>query len=182
MAREHSPSVVFTIGHSNRTLDEFIGVLHAHHVETVVDVRRMPGSRANPQFDQEALADELRRSGIGYLHLPGLGGLRRRQPGSPNGGWRNPSFQGYADYMQTPEFESALQEVIEAARQKRVALLCAEAVPWRCHRSLIADALVARGLAVSHILSATRCDPHALRAWAHVDGTKLTYPPTPGES
>ena len=139
----------------------------------------MPGSRKNPQFGRDNLPQALRRAGIGYVHLPGLGGLRRRQPDSPNAGWENASFQGYADYMLTPVFESSLQQLLERADGERVALMCAEAVPWRCHRSLIADALVARGVAVEHILGATRTQTHALRPWARVEGTRITYPPPP---
>jgi uncharacterized protein (DUF488 family) len=143
----------------------------------LVDVRKMPGSRRNPQFGPDILSTGLRRADTGYIHLPGLGGLRRRQPDSPNTGWKNASFQGYADYMLTPEFEQSLQQLLEQVRSQRAALMCAEAVPWRCHRWLIADALVARNVAVEHILSASRTLPHVLRPWAIVRGTRITYPP-----
>jgi uncharacterized protein (DUF488 family) len=143
----------------------------------VVDVRKMPGSRKNPQFNQDTLARTLAGAGIGYIHLQSLGGLRRRRPDSPNAGWKNASFQGYADYMLTSEFTQGLQKLFEQAHGKRAALMCAEAVPWRCHRSLIADALVVRGISVEHILSVTRTQPHALHDWAHVEGTRVTYPP-----
>jgi uncharacterized protein (DUF488 family) len=175
------PTAVLTVGHSNRPLENFLHVLQAHHVTLVIDVRKMPGSRRNAQFSRGILPQALYESGIDYLHLPGLGGLRRRMPGSPNTGWKNASFQGYADYMLTSEFESSLEELLEQACGQRAALMCAEAVPWRCHRSLIADALVVRGIAVAHLLSASRVQPHLLRSWAHVDGTRITYPPQEGE-
>jgi uncharacterized protein (DUF488 family) len=175
------PTVVLTVGHSNRPLEEFLHVLRAHRVTLVVDVRKMPGSRRNAQFSRDLLPQALDEAGIGYVHLPGLGGLRRRTPGSPNAGWKNASFQGYADYMLTSEFERSLEELLKQARWQRAALMCAEAVPWRCHRSLIADALVVRGIAVVHLLSASRAQPHVLRSWAHVDGTRITYPPQEGK-
>jgi uncharacterized protein (DUF488 family) len=170
------PAVVLTVGHSNRPLEEFLRLLRAHGVTLVADVRKMPRSRGNPQFNRDTLPQALRAAGIGYVHLPGLGGLRRREPNSPNTGWQNASFQGYADYMQTPEFERSLQELLDRARGRRPALMCAEALPWRCHRSLIADALTVRGVAVEHILSAARTQPHVLRPWAQVRGTRITYP------
>jgi uncharacterized protein (DUF488 family) len=171
------PAVVLTVGHSNRPLDEFLDTLPAHHVTLVADVRKMPRSRSNPQFNCDTLPQALREAGIGYVHVPGLGGLRIRRPNSPNTGWQNPSFQGYADYMLTPEFEHSLQELLERAQGQRIALMCAEAVPWRCHRSLIADALSVRGITVEHILSAARTQPHRMRPWAQVQGTRITYPP-----
>jgi uncharacterized protein (DUF488 family) len=175
-----SPGVL-TVGHSTRTLEEFLDLLRAHEVNEILDVRKMPGSTAHPHFNQDTLSAALKHAGIGYVHVPALGGLRRRQADSPNGGWRNRSFQGYADYMQTEEFEAGLQSVIESARRRRVALMCAEAVPWRCHRSLIADALVARGIPVEHIMSPTRRQSHTLRPFAHVEGDRVTYPPEAGE-
>jgi uncharacterized protein (DUF488 family) len=175
------PPLVLTVGHSNRPLHDFLRVLRAHHVTLVADVRKMPRSRRNPQFSLDTLPQALHAAGIGYVHSPGLGGLRRRRPGSPNTGWQNASFQGYADYMLTPEFEHSLHELLGRARGQRAAVLCAEAVPWRCHRSLIADALCVRGVAVEHILSATRTQPHLLRPWARVQGTRITYPAAPGE-
>jgi len=171
------PAVILTVGHSNRPLDTFLETLRAHHVTLVADVRKMPRSRSNPQFNGDTLPHALREAGIGYVHLPGLGGLRRRQPDSPNTGWQNASFQGYADYMLTPEFEHSLQELLERAQEQRSALMCAEAVPWRCHRSLIADALSVRGITVEHILSAERTKRHRVRPWARVQGTRITYPP-----
>jgi uncharacterized protein (DUF488 family) len=171
-----------TVGHSGRPLGEFIGLLQAHGVTLVVDVRKMPGSRRNPQFNRDVLAESLMGAGIGYVLLPGLGGLRRRRPDSPNTGWKNASFQGYADYMLTPEFEQSLQELIEHAAGQRAALLCAEAVPWRCHRSRIADALTVRGIRVEDILSPRRTQPHEVRPWARVEGTRITYPPADVET
>jgi uncharacterized protein (DUF488 family) len=170
------PAVVLTVGHSNQPLVEFLRLLRAHRVTLVADVRKMPRSRGNPQFNRDTLPQALREAGIGYVHLPGLGGLRRREPNSPNTGWQNASFQGYADYMLTPEFERSLQELLERARGQRPALMCAEALPWRCHRSLIADTLTVRGVAVEHILGAARTQPHVLRPWARVRGTRITYP------
>ena len=170
------PTEVLTIGHSDRPLDEFLHLLRIHRATLVADVRKMPGSRANPQFNGDALRPVLRTAGIGYVHLRGLGGLRRRRPDSPNTGWQNRSFQAYADYMLTPEFEQSLHEFLERARRERAVLMCAEAVPWRCHRSLIADALAVRGVGVQHILSASRAQPHVLRPWARVQGTRITYP------
>jgi uncharacterized protein (DUF488 family) len=168
---------VLTVGHSNRPLDEFLGLLRAHGATLVVDVRKMPGSRRNPQFGRDTLPQALREAGIGYLHMAGLGGLRRRSPESPNTGWKNASFQGYADYMLTAEFQQSLEELLERAAGERAVVMCAEAVPWRCHRSLIADALVVRGVAVEHILSASRTQRHVLRPWARVQGTRIIYPP-----
>ncbi len=170
------PGVVLTIGHSNRPLDEFLRLLPRHGGTLLVDVRKMPRSRHNPQFNRESLPDVLEQVGIGYLDMPGLGGLRRRRPDSPNTAWRNASFQGYADYMLTPDFERSLADLLERAATERAVLMCAEAVPWRCHRSLIADALVVRHVPVEHIMSLTRRDQHVLRAWAVVDGTRITYP------
>jgi uncharacterized protein (DUF488 family) len=178
------PPLVLTVGHSDRPLQDFLRVLRAHRVTLVADVRKMPRSRRNPQFGPDTLPEALRGDGIGYVHIPGLGGLRRSRPDSPNAGWRNASFRGYADYMLTPEFEQGLRELLEQARGQRAAVMCAEAVPWRCHRSLIADALSVRGVAVEHILGASRTRPHVLRPWARVQGTRVTYPapagPTPG--
>ena len=171
------PPTLWTVGHSNRPLEEFLRLLRAHGATLVVDVRKMPGSRRNRQFGRDTLPQALRQAGIGYVHMLGLGGLRRRRPDSPNTGWENASFQGYADYMLTPEFQQSLQELLERADGQRAVLMCAEAVPWRCHRSLIADALVVRGVAVEHILDASRTQRHVLRPWARVQGALITYPP-----
>jgi uncharacterized protein (DUF488 family) len=174
-------TAVSTVGHSNRPLEEFLHLLRAHHITLVIDVRKMPGSRRNAQFSRDILPQALHEAGIGYVHPPSLGGLRRRTPSSPNAGWRNASFQGYADYMLTSELERGLEALLERTHGQRAALMCAEAVPWRCHRSLIADALVVRGIAVAHLLRASRAQPHVLRSWAHVDGTRITYPPQEGD-
>jgi hypothetical protein len=168
---------ILTIGHSTRPLDEFIELLRLNGVTLLVDVRTVPRSRHNPQFNQESLPESLSAHGIAYQHLPELGGLRKTRKDSPNTGWENASFRGYADYMQTPEFEAALKHLIDLADEQQAVLMCAEAVPWRCHRSLIADALVVRGITVEHILGPTSRRPHTLRAFAHVDGTRITYPP-----
>jgi uncharacterized protein (DUF488 family) len=166
--------VVLTIGHSTRPLGEFIALLREHGVQKVADVRTVPRSRHNPQFNRETLPRDLAASGIAYAHLPGLGGLRRPRRDSPNTGWRQPGFRGYADYMQTPEFERALGVLVEMAQSERVALMCAEAVPWRCHRSLIADALTVRGVQVEHIMGPGRTQPHRLTPFARLQGTRLT--------
>ena len=170
------PTVVLTIGHSTRTLEEFIGLLRAHAVTRVVDVRTIPRSRHNPQFNQDSLPDSLKKAGLGYVHLPGLGGLRHAKRDSFNMGWRNASFRGYADYMQTPEFERGLEELIQLAKQEQIAIMCAEAVPWRCHRSLIADALLVRGIRTEDIMSLTHRSVHTLTSFAKVRDTSVTYP------
>ena len=167
---------VFTIGHSTRRIDDFVHLLKAHGVQRLVDVRTLPRSRFNPQFDIAQLPELLRAANIRYTHLPGLGGLRRPRPDSINRGWRNDSFRGYADYMQTTAFKQSLQRCLELADAERVALMCAEAVPWRCHRSLIADALVARGIDALEIASDARVRPHALTPFARVEGIEVTYP------
>jgi uncharacterized protein (DUF488 family) len=171
------PQLMWTIGHSNRTLEEFLHLLQAHRVNLVIDVRKMPGSRRNPQFNRDTLSQALRDAHIEYMHMPCLGGLRRRQPNSPNTGWKNASFQGYADYMLTAQFEESLLELLNRSRCRRSALMCAEALPWRCHRSLIADALTVRGIAVEHILSAPKSQSHVLKPWARVHEMRITYPP-----
>jgi uncharacterized protein (DUF488 family) len=168
--------MLFTIGHSTLTLDSFIQLLVVSKVTLLVDVRTIPRSRHNPHFNIETLPAELLRRGIEYMHLKSLGGLRRARRDSVNTGWENASFQGYADYMQTPEFEAALQKLIEATQKEKAAIMCAEAVPWRCHRLLIADALTVKGIQVQHILSAASIKPHAMTAMAHIDGTRITYP------
>jgi len=172
---EPSP-IVLTIGHSTRTLEEFIGLLQTHGATRVVDVRTVPRSRHNPQFNKASLPRALKRAGLGYVHLPGLGGLRQAKRDSVNVGWRNASFRRYADYMQTPDFEQSLEELIRLANQDRIALMCAEAVPWRCHRSLIADALLVRGIRTEDIMSSTRRQVDVLTPFAKVRGTTITYP------
>jgi uncharacterized protein (DUF488 family) len=168
--------IVLTTGHSTRTLAEFIRLLQAHGATRIVDVRTVPRSRHNPQFNKDSLPRALKKAGIAYIHLPGLGGLRHANRDSLNIGWRNASFRGYADYMQTPEFEQSLQELVRLANQGRIALMCAEAVPWRCHRSLIADALLVRGIRTEDIMSPTRRTAHTLTPFAKVRGTRVKYP------
>jgi uncharacterized protein (DUF488 family) len=170
------PTTVYTIGHSTRSLDEFIALLRAYAVTGVVDVRTIPRSRHNPQFNKESLPDSLSKAGVRYVHMPGLGGLRHAKADSLNTGWRNDSFRGYADYMQTPAFQENLEKLIELAKEDRVALMCAEAVPWRCHRSLIGDALMVRGIRTEDIMNLTRSQTHTLTPFAKVRGTTVTYP------
>lgn len=173
------PPAVLTVGHSTRTSEELVGLLRTHGADTMVEVRKMPGSRRHPQFDREALSTTLAEAGIGYLHLPGLGGRRSPQPDSPNAAWRNASFRAYADHMATPEFRESLVEVMRLCYRKRPCLMCAEAVPWRCHRRLIADALLARDASVGHILGESRLQPHTLTPWARIEPEtgSVTYPP-----
>jgi uncharacterized protein (DUF488 family) len=167
---------VLTIGHSTRIWKEFLGLLRAHHVKRVIDVRSIPRFRHNPQFNRETLSTKLRAARIGYVHLRKLGGLRHARRDSPNMGWRNASFRGFADYMQTAEFEAGLHRLIKLAGQKRSAIMCAEAVPWRCHRSLIADALTVHGIRVDDIMSKKRSQVHSLIPFARVEGHRITYP------
>ena len=171
------PRVIYTVGHSTRPVDAFIALLTAHGVTGLADVRTVPRSRHNPQFNADALAASLAAAGITYRAFPGLGGFRRARASSPNAGWRNASFRGYADYMQTPAFEENLRELMDLATRQPLAVMCAEAVPWRCHRSLIADALTVRGVRAEEIVSATKTQVHALTPFARVDGIAITYPP-----
>ena len=172
-----SPSpTVWTLGHSTRPIEEFIGLLRAHQIRLLIDVRTVPRSRYNPQFNTDTLAQSLCEAGLRYRHLSELGGLRKPKKDSINDGWRNASFRGYADYMQTEGFERALEELMTYSTDKRTAIMCAEAVPWRCHRSLIADALVIRGWDSLHIMSETKADPHQLTSFAHLEKGSLTYP------
>jgi uncharacterized protein (DUF488 family) len=172
---------VFTIGHSTRSIADFVRLLTAHGIQRLIDVRTIPRSRHNPQFNREKLSAALRRHGIHYRHMGGLGGLRHaKRDATTNLGWRNASFRGYADYMQTATFRKNLDRCIELAKTERVVLMCAEAVPWRCHRSLIADALLARGIQACEITSGVRARPHVMTPWAHVAGTAITYPDAPG--
>jgi uncharacterized protein (DUF488 family) len=178
--------LVLTIGHSTRPIDEFIALLQAHGVTKLVDVRTVPRSRHNPQFGQDQLPAALEAAGIGYEHEAALGGLRRTSEQSPNKGWRNLSFRGYADHMQTQEFHDAVERLIKHTRQgERLALMCAEAVPWRCHRSLIADALLVRGIKCEDIRTLTRRMPHRVTPFAKVRGKEITYPgdePSPAKA
>jgi uncharacterized protein (DUF488 family) len=173
---QDSASVVLTVGHSTRRLAEFIALLTVHSVRRLIDIRTVPRSRHNPQFNRDTLPGALEGVGIRYEHLAGLGGFRHPHPGSVNMGWRNTSFRGFADYMQTPEFAESLAALIEQATRERVVLMCAEAVPWRCHRSLIADALVVHGVRAEEIISATRLQVHTLTPFARVDKMVVTYP------
>ncbi len=169
---------VYSIGHSTRAVDEFIGLLRAHGVATVVDVRTVPRSRHTPQFNGDVLPGTLAEAGMAYAHLKDLGGWRRPiGEASPNKGWRNDSFRGFADYMSTPEFAAGIEALLALAEAGPVALMCAEAVPWRCHRSLIADALLVRGVQVMHILGDADVRPHELTSFARVDGLAIAYPP-----
>jgi uncharacterized protein (DUF488 family) len=167
---------VLTIGHSTRTIEEFVSILQAHGVQLLVDVRSIPKSRRVPQFNSDALAASLQEQGIEYVHLATLGGLRHAKKDSINTGWRNASFRGYADYMATEEFHEGSDRLLKLAKTKRTAIMCAEAVPWRCHRSLIGDALLVRGVHVADIMSATSVRSHEMTSFAKVDGATIVYP------
>lgn len=175
--QDWSAGTVFTVGHSTLLIERFIALLESCGIERLADVRTVPRSRHNPQFNAEALARDLAAAGIEYVPMTALGGLRRPRPDSPNTGWRNTSFRGYADYMQTAQFRQALEELIRSSREKRVAIMCAEAVPWRCHRSLVADALQVHGVPVVEILSETSRREHKLTPFARVAGESIIYPP-----
>jgi uncharacterized protein (DUF488 family) len=170
------PLVVLTVGHSTRTAKDFIHLLKAHHVERLVDVRTVPRSRHNPQFNRDQLSTAMHRSRIHYKYMLELGGFRHARRSSTNTGWHNASFRGFADYMQTPEFRTALSDLIKLAKHERIAVMCAEAVPWRCHRSLIADALLARGIEVREITNTSCTRLHTMTPWAQVKGTRVSYP------
>jgi uncharacterized protein (DUF488 family) len=167
---------IYTIGHSTRTIEQFIALLKAHNIEELVDVRTIPKSRHNPQFGSEEIAASLEKAGIAYKQFAKLGGLRRTSKDSINLGWQNTSFRGFADYMATSEFRTGLDELQTLAEKKTVAIMCAEAIPWRCHRSLIADALAVEGWHVLHIQSRKTASPHELTTFLKVQDGKLTYP------
>ena len=168
---------LYTIGHSNRSLEDFLSLLQGESIERLVDVRRFPGSRRHPQFGQDALAKSLVEAGIAYRHVPELGGRRsKRLENSPNTAWEVEAFNAYADHMQSEEFETGLAALVEEARAARTAIMCSEAMPWQCHRRLIADALLARGWTVLDILGPRSTRPHKLTSFAVVDGTQVTYP------
>ncbi len=169
------PNTICTIGHSTRNTEEFIAILREYEIEQVVDVRTLPGSKYAPQFNKETLQKNLKTAAISYVHMPGLGGLRRPKRDSPNMGWHNASFRGFADYMLTGDFDTNLTVLIASARAKRTVLLCAEAVPWRCHRSLISDALVIRGITVIHLLDQKHSYSHSVTPWARVRNSHLIY-------
>ncbi|MBO0738645.1 MAG: DUF488 domain-containing protein [Alphaproteobacteria bacterium] len=181
---EHSPpqhahwphGAVFTLGHSTLPIESFMAVLQVYDIKRLVDIRTIPRSRHNPQFNTDALAASLKAQHCEYVHVKTLGGLRRPRKDSPNTGWRNEGFRGFADYMQTAEFRDALAALIRMSREKRVAIMCAEAVPWRCHRSLVADALSVRGVPVVEILSQSSYRMHKLTPFALVEGVRITYP------
>lgn len=176
--KKHWPQgTIFTVGHSTLPIERFETLLGAYDIELLADVRTVPRSRHNPQFNADTLPASLARAGITYLAMPALGGLRHSPAGSPNTGWRNKSFRGYADYMQTPAFHDAVENLILIGRDKRTAIMCAEAVPWRCHRSLIADALDVRSVASVEIMSETNWRMHRLTSFARVNGYEITYPP-----
>jgi uncharacterized protein (DUF488 family) len=175
---EWAPGTVFTVGHSTLPIERFVAVLAAYDIARLADVRTVPRSRRNPQFNADALRASLRAANIDYVPFGELGGLRKPRPGSQNEGWRNESFRGYADYMQTDEFTEGVERLVKLAGECRTAIMCAEAVPWRCHRSLVADALLVRGIAVVEVLSETNWQEHALTEFAHVAGTTITYPST----
>jgi uncharacterized protein (DUF488 family) len=172
-----SSRVIWTIGHSTRPIENFLALLQGHGIRHLVDVRTIPRSRHNPQFNTEALRQSLKEAGLAYNHARELGGLRKPVKDSLNLGWKNVSFRGYADYMQTPAFWSALKDLMVTGEHTPTAVMCAEAVPWRCHRSLIADALLTQGWAVRHIMTQDRADQHHLTPFAKIDETRLLYPP-----
>jgi uncharacterized protein (DUF488 family) len=170
-----SPFTILTIGHSTQSLEEFLAILKAHNILRLIDVRTVPKSRHVPQFNAESLTNELPELGIDYVHLKSLGGLRHPAKNSLNTGWRNASFRGYADYMATDAFRQGIERLLELAAEKRSVIMCAEAVPWRCHRSLIGDALLVRGIQVEDVLSAKASRSHALTPFAKVTGLQITY-------
>jgi uncharacterized protein (DUF488 family) len=169
-------TIVYTIGHSTRTFEQFLGILRGFGIETIVDIRTIPRSRHNPQFNGDVLKVALEANDLVYVHLKGLGGLRHPTGDKTNAGWRNASFRGFADYIQTAEFGEALKELIEIARKRSTVIMCAEAVPWRCHRSLIGDALLVSGLEVVDILDADKSKVHRMTPWAKVVEGRITYP------
>jgi uncharacterized protein (DUF488 family) len=172
---------VWTVGHSTRPFEALVALLRAHAIDTLVDVRTVPRSRRHPQFEKAALTETLPQAAIAYTHMPGLGGLRKPRPDSPNTGLRSQGFRGYADYMHTEAFERHVGALMKLAERARVAMMCAEAAPAQCHRSLLSDALVARGAAVLHISGPDAPTPHVLTPWVHREGVRLTYPPAQGE-
>lgn len=170
-------TTVYTIGHSNRSIEDFVALLRENDVRLVADIRTVPKSRHNPHFGQDLLSGSLADAGIDYRHISALGGLRKPTADSVNGAWRNASFRGYADYMQTDAFASAMDELLTIAREQPTAIMCSEAVPWRCHRSLVGDALLVRDVDVVDIMGPRSTRPHTLTTFAQVDGTTITYPP-----
>ena len=177
LAGEAGMARAWTIGHSTRPIEAFLGLLAEHRIEAVADVRRFPASRKHPQYDATALAGSLQAAGVAYVALPELGGRRAPRPDSRNTAWRNSSFRGYADYMETPGFASGLRKLQDSIERRRTAIMCAEAVWWRCHRALISDALKAGGLEVCHILQAGACKPHPYTATATLVDGRVSYAP-----
>lgn len=173
---------IFTLGHSTLPIGAFIALLRRYGIERLVDIRSIPRSRHNPQFNADVLAGSLAEARIEYRHMQELGGLRHARKDSPNRGWRNASFRGYADYMQTGDFQNGLETLLELSRNARVAIMCAESVPWRCHRSLVADALGVRGIPVIEVLSEKSNRMHKLTPFARVEGTRISYPPEPANN
>lgn len=169
-------TTIYTIGHSTHPIDEFLDILQAFEIKLVVDVRTIAKSRHNPQFNEPDLERSLQLRGMGYNHLKDLGGLRHTTKDSINTAWRNVSFRGFADYMQTDEFRGGIEQLIKLAQKDRTVIMCAEAVPWRCHRSLIGDALLVRDIHVEDIMSAKTSQPHTMTPWATVNGLEITYP------
>lgn len=180
---ENERRLFYTIGHSTRTEEELLALLTRYRIERLIDIRTVPKSRRVPQFNKEHLQALLPMHGMAYHHYPALGGLRKStDPYSPNRGWRNASFRGYADYMQTEAFEKGLDLLLSENRGKQIALMCAEAVPWRCHRMLLSDLLSARGFSVCHILSLSEAKPHVMTSFAKVEGNQVRYPPSQDQS
>jgi len=167
---------IFTVGHGTRSIEELIELLKTYKIERIVDVRTIPRSRYNPQFNKDILRESLKKAHIGYIHIKGLGGLRHAKKNSVNAAWQNASFRGFADYMQTEDFKKNIERLIKLAKQKKIAIMCAESVPWRCHRSLIADALQVRDITVKHIMSKKTCKDHELTPWIKICGLQITYP------
>jgi uncharacterized protein (DUF488 family) len=174
-SQQAGAATIWTIGHSTRPIEEFLDLLRTYRVETIADVRSFPGSRKYPHYGQQALAATLAAHDLGYAWLPALGGRRRASPDSPNMAWRNAAFRGYADYMASAQFAQGMAQLLEFANQSRTALMCSEAVWWRCHRSLIADELSVRGIEVVHILDATHGTPHPMTQPARIVDGRLSY-------
>jgi uncharacterized protein (DUF488 family) len=166
---------LWTIGHSNRTLEQFLELLASQQIQLLADVRRFPGSRRLPHFGQENLAKSLAAAGIEYVHFPELGGRRKALPNSPNNAWRNEAFRGYADFMMTAEFRAGIDRLLHLARDKRTAIMCAEALWWQCHRSLIADYLKAAGHTVLNIMAGNKTEEHPFTSAARIVNGKLSY-------
>ena len=176
-AAQWPQGAVFNLGHSTLPIDRFMALLKAYRIERLVDIRTIPRSRHNPQFNDTALAHSLTAEQLEYVPMQALGGLRHARKDSPNAGWRNENFRGYADYMQTEPFQDALAALIQMSQERRVAIMCAEALPWKCHRSLVADALNVRGVAAVEILSESKYQMHKLTPFAKVNRLQITYPP-----